>query len=988
MSDLKYPPALTPAQWAKNKGLLAKSKPTGIGEALTKLAKAHEAIDLSLFDADKLDTAAAVQKALDSYEKDAKKNFVRAFQEAKTVEDVASTAAVMLKKAALVPKSAVDAASAVSKAAADYAVDLTSARQNGVKALEDRLEHLRKAEAEKDDDEDGPVDVVAGKLAKKVAAALKLVKDQAGDTGKPVQLFVIAAGKTGCSLFVGPHAGSGQKPLLKKVLPGETGTLKYYVGQCIWEAEAHTFVGDDIPLGGFAKRLRSALLESTGKKYKLRIRRTSGETDQADEEDGDDVPPRTEDSTSTAPPSQVPEPPKMPEPPRTGGQVGQGTTGAGSTAEQVLALRLKQLMPRLEPILLKGGEAATALRGIIDKLKQHIGTKDFGAATQVLDLLEERAKGLGAQTTTTTKQAPTDLKRDQLIEKLLEKLRSQLVEVENAAKSIPGTPTYKTAFLRQRKELEAMMEQLVEQSPPDLVKRLSGMPRRIQLLRSRVDSAAVDGPKALDRLKKRRDALAEAKKDLGALTVAPGSVLVPALEDIERRLNEAARLIDNGDFAKAKTPLDAAESSTKGIQQAKTGYAAHYPAYKVERDKAVLAIANLKKHKQSAAIQAEIQRIEDELRRIDCVATASKGWQKAKTAVGLVVQHCSTASQLADRLDTQSAKLPELLKKLTEGGADPATAQRLAGYAHKLLVEENCSEDEALAMARDADDYVKAGLNERDARVSATVCRTLTGSGVPRAKALVVGRVLRAGGTADAGDAKAVGLQMARMSVEVLENLAENNLPTECFRGGVTEVMPACIDDIPRGWESLNLTWDHVPGMFSSSEGKVLVGTMSAPGSGRKVPGKGEVSGAYKGKNIAHGTDDLVGHEAGHAFDVSDGDVKSKHPLFRAARLKDIATGNLAKAKVNPSYTQPPGAEPGMFVTRDNYFVVFNESGVTKTLTQRTPPPDLEVAGGSQADIDAACSETFAESFAMHFAGTADRWPALRDFWQNNPWGV
>jgi muramoyltetrapeptide carboxypeptidase LdcA involved in peptidoglycan recycling len=62
--------------------------------------------------------------------------------------------------------------------------------------------------------------------------------------------------------------------------------------------------------------------------------------------------------------------------------------------------------------------------------------------------------------------------------------------------------------------------------------------------------------------------------------------------------------------------------------------------------------------------------------------------------------------------------------------------------------------------------------------VSARVCKSLTASGIPREKALVVGKVMRAGGTAEAVDAKAVGRQMSRLSVAALENLAANGITT------------------------------------------------------------------------------------------------------------------------------------------------------------------------------------------------------------------
>lgn len=963
MAEFKYPPALTPANWAKNKGTLAKAKPTGIGEALTKLSKAHESLDLTLFDADKLDTTESVERALEQYEKTAKKHFARAFEEAKTVEDVATTAAKALAKATLVPKSAAEAAGAVAKAAAEYAAALTSVRQNGVKALEGRLESLLKAQDDSDGDENAPAEVIAAKLARQLVSALKLVKAQGEDGGKPPQLFVIAAGKTDCSVFVGPRAGAGHKPLLKKALAGESGTLKYYSGQCLWEGNAFTFVGDDIPLGGFAKRLQKSLLDSTEKKYKVRVRRTSGELDEAAEDDEL----RTPSGSEGVPPEVSPEPEAPP------------TPTAPGVSEQVLTLRLKQLLPRLQPVLLKGGKPAETLKGLIDGLKLQIGNKDFGAAAQSLDALEQQASTLGTQPGTAPRQGTSDQMRDILIDKL----RAVLSSAEDKANQLPGTPAYKTGFLGRCGDIDKAIGVLVGTPPGEVAGKAKAVQRRLVQLNAQLETAAVEGPSLLRLLTEQRNAFTQAKLLLGPVDVPPGSALVPAIDRIEKYLTEAERLAGQGEFGKARVQINAAKAGTPGLKRATDSYALDYPNYQIQRDLAVQAIEQLKRHAQAPAILADIQRIEAELKRIDGVAVASNGWIKATTAVNLIVAHCAAATRLADGLATRASSLPRLKQRLTEGGADTETTERLAGYALKLMVDDGCTEEQALDMARDTDAYVKAGLQERDARVSAQVCRSLTESGIPRDKALVVGKVTRASGTADASDAKAVGRLMARLSVAALENLADNGVPTECFRGGVTEVMPDSIDDIPRGWEALNLTWDNVPGMYSGSERKVFVGTMDDGSGGRKVPAKGEVAGTYKGKNISHGTDDLVGHEAGHAFDVSDGDVKSRNAAFRTARLADLAAGNLAKKTLREANPPDPTRMPadtasGMFLARDSYFIVRAEREAA----------DSDTRSGSQGKLESACSETFAESFARYFSGTLDSWPALKAFWQTNPWGV
>jgi hypothetical protein len=110
--------------------------------------------------------------------------------------------------------------------------------------------------------------------------------------------------------------------------------------------------------------------------------------------------------------------------------------------------------------------------------------------------------------------------------------------------------------------------------------------------------------------------------------------------------------------------------------------------------------------------------------------------------------------------------------------------------------------------------------------------------------------------------------------------------------------------------------------------------------------GKREVPPKDKGP-LPHGATDLFGHEAGHAFDAADGGGKKGNAAFLAARTADIASG-------------------GMVPGTDDYFLTKAEKG---------------------ANDSGATSETFAESFAMHFAGGA-RWPKLEDFWKKNPWGI
>lgn len=964
MPELKYPIELTPNHWAKKKGLLAKAKPTGVGEALGKLSKAHDDLDQDLFDTDKLKTLDAVEKAINIYEDQGKKKFIKAFNEAKTVEDVATTAAAALKKAAL-PKSAVDAAAEVSTAASEYAAALTSFRQTGVAALEKLRTTLAKQEDDDEDDDNAPANVIAARVAKKVVTALKLVKANQGDTDAPVQRFVAGVGKTRCALFVGATAGSPQKILLKKMLADDGSTIKFYVGTCIWEKEVHTFVGDDIPLGGFAKRLQTALFEATTRKLKIRVRRPDGEAEEVDAEDAPVIPEAPSQKPDTKPP-----------------------VDEQAKAERELTQRLKFLAPRLKRLVAQPPPTGTIATKAKDDLGLKVAAKEFSAALEIVAKLESLADKLGLAATET--RAPIDPRDELKKENLLKKVETLLWQSKVLADNIAGspTPTYKTKFLDQYKALLAEKEKLALETATGIVKKkLPNLTRRCELLKTRLDTAAVDGPDAVSNLETwgtQRLATLEnsVKAPLG--TDAKRLAVAPMVKMIKDKIALAQSFIDRGEFSKANELSGSCYHLVTGAQTALANYDRDFPNYEVERNKAVEAIKQLKKHKQAPAVSAEIARIESELERIDGVATSDDGWNKARQAVALIVTQCAEVTGLANRIEAQKGKLTGLTLKCSKEGGDLALATRRAGFALKLVAEEGCSDDEAVQMAADVDEYMTGGLSERDALVSARVCKALKDAQIPEAKAKLVGKVMRAGGSSTADDAKAVATGLARLSVEALENLLANGIPTECFRGGVTEVDPTSIGVIPRGWELTGKTWDHVPGMYSAGQGKVLVGTMD-DGGDRKVPGKGEVAGLVDGVEISHGTDDLIGHEAGHAFDVSDGDVKNKNALFRAARSRDIAAGNLVKRAIpTPPVTTPPTVKPqpadtatGMFVTRDDYFVVQSEGGVEET----------HASSGSQGDLDAACSEAFAESFAMHFAGKS-RWPELEKFWEDNPWGV
>lgn len=421
------------------------------------------------------------------------------------------------------------------------------------------------------------------------------------------------------------------------------------------------------------------------------------------------------------------------------------------------------------------------------------------------------------------------------------------------------------------------------------------------------------------------------------------TIIGPQLVQLRKRLDALRWQIDKGDFKAAKTISEEVFFTSSRVTRAVNDFATDFPAYQVERDKAEKAIKALKAHGQAALIAAEIKDLEQRLLDSDGVASKAelKGWEKATLAVKQLPALCARVKTLADKLAKAAAKKPALKKALQDAGADEAQAERMAGYAQKMLVEENCSDEEAVKLAQETDGFVRAGLDETDALVSSRVKRSLVAGGTNEDVAQEIGKNLRAGGSSSADDAKAVAQKMKGMSKKVLEELNKAGIQTECCRGPVTDALPELSGVLPRGWPA-GSTWDTVPGVYSGTNKKVLVGTMDDGGK-RKVPGPNEGP-------VKHGTPDLLGHEAGHAFDAADGSLKSTNAKFLEARTEDITTGN-------------PG---GMWGPRDNYFLTTAEGGTNN-------------AG--------ATSETFAESFAMHFAGNS-RWPKLEAFWAANPWGA
>lgn len=171
---------------------------------------------------------------------------------------------------------------------------------------QDTLKQQRKAaaaQAEKDaqasDDEDQAPDL----LTTGMVPLLRAIKK--GDS-PPLPALIAVAGK-GCAVLIArkPIAPPRRK-LLADYLDNASG-IKYLAGQCLWEAEAYTFV---LPGGaaGMAKKLQAALLEQTAQRCKVRARgEDPDDVDSADEDEGSEVEAEAEAAAPAAEPTDAAE---------------------------------------------------------------------------------------------------------------------------------------------------------------------------------------------------------------------------------------------------------------------------------------------------------------------------------------------------------------------------------------------------------------------------------------------------------------------------------------------------------------------------------------------------------------------------------------------------------------------------------------------------------------------------------------------------------
>lgn len=286
--NVDLPASMTPAGLKK---LTGKDEHPALAPLLPKVvavARAHTQLDVKAFD---IGTAAALAKAgkasavaeQQAQMQQAMKGAQTAAEAARAVQVEALRAEKALAKDKAAAKPTIKAVQALALEAAAYASALDKQTQAAVAELDDLLDQAQAQAKKTEAAATAPVapdatQVKALKLLKaRTIAALRQVK--ANNPQAPIPAFIAAIGPKTTTVMLNKAVGGTEKNLLTKLMPGEKG-IKYFRGTVLWEARTFTFVSANPP-GGAAKKLQAALLGLLKLKLKVRVRKPTGEVEEA-----------------------------------------------------------------------------------------------------------------------------------------------------------------------------------------------------------------------------------------------------------------------------------------------------------------------------------------------------------------------------------------------------------------------------------------------------------------------------------------------------------------------------------------------------------------------------------------------------------------------------------------------------------------------------------------------------------------------------------
>jgi hypothetical protein len=385
MSTVEIPDSLSVAGWDKQKNAMAKDKAVGpklqgestkVTEALKKLDQSQSAVDFGMFDAKGITSAAAADAAVAKIEAAVKgdlKNLLGAAKLAGAAADTFAAAAEKLRKTVKgdsekVAIAAMTAASTASKAADKFVNDLNSAiasAQSELQALSAKLKAGEKkgapgaAPANPKAVADGKV---IGALIKKSVALLRSPK------GSPVPVrFLVLQEEKKIRLYLGPKPDNAFAKLKSQFAPkAKIRRIKDPKGVVIWEKAALTFVSD-ILKGGLAKPIQVAIREQTKLSVKVRVKKSDGSVDEAE-----NVPDLTDDQLKVDPAEEA----------------------ELQSAGKDFAKRLAELQPQIAEAL--KGKSAQKLKVLIASVQSHGKAQKFDEASDDLDEIESLLEGADA----------------------------------------------------------------------------------------------------------------------------------------------------------------------------------------------------------------------------------------------------------------------------------------------------------------------------------------------------------------------------------------------------------------------------------------------------------------------------------------------------------------------------------------------------------------------------------------------------------------
>lgn len=263
MSLAPLPAELTADAWERQAGALATARPTTVADALRALQRAYDQVPWALTQApEALADAAAAELRVAQLRSDGERRLRPLCQQAHAASQAASRWLAAARRQSGTPRPALQAAEAIVRAGAGWALGLERGWQAALEAAEQRLAVLQTAARSAKPEDSAERRRVRSRLIDQ----FRIVKNR---PDRKV-VFLLCIGHKSCAPYLGTAVSDAQKPLLAKVLKGDTG-FKYFRGECIWEEGGYTFVGSRLS-AGLARRIERGLLDLTGTRWRIRAR--------------------------------------------------------------------------------------------------------------------------------------------------------------------------------------------------------------------------------------------------------------------------------------------------------------------------------------------------------------------------------------------------------------------------------------------------------------------------------------------------------------------------------------------------------------------------------------------------------------------------------------------------------------------------------------------------------------------------------------------